>query len=121
MTTNSKTDTINEINKLIISSNESGKTRGSIEGYISFTYDIEMSKAKLMVQEVLGKSDAASATWTETIAFIRKNYGKMEKKELIEGMMAIKGGTYTSMNHAYNYIKFAQEYAAQEVANVAKK
>ncbi len=114
MTTINET-TINEINELIKSSYKSGKTRGSIEGYISFTYKIENTKAKLMVQDVIGKSDTSNSSWAETITYIRKNYGTISKKELINGMMATKGGTYASMNHTYNYIKFAIEYANQEV------
>jgi ribosomal protein L19E len=108
----------NEIKKF----HEEGKTKGAIEGYLKFTYDFSTKDAKNLVSEVVGKTTNNNKTsWEETIRFIRKNYGKMEKKQLIEEMMKIKGGSYSSMNHAYNYIKFAMEFAKQEVEDYKKK
>ena len=95
--------------------NSQGKTKAQIEGYLSFTYDMKVKECKDLVQEVLGKGSIGSADWSETITYIRENYGKISKAELIEGMMRISGGAKSSMNHAYNYIKFAQEFAKQEV------
>ena len=103
------------LNELIQTASDEGKGRGAIEGYLQFQHGLSVNESKALLNEVLGETSTISADWSETITFIRKNYGTVEKKELIEGMMKLKGGTKASMNHAYNYIKFAQEYAAQEV------
>ena len=99
----------------ITSHNKNGKTKAQIEGYLSFTYDMKVKECKDLVQEVLGKGPTGSANWEKTVTYIRKNYGKISKNDLIEGMMKMSGGQKSSMNHAYNYIKFAQEYSRQEV------
>jgi len=99
---------------------KSGKTKAQIEGWLMFEHSYTVNKSKELVQEVLGKGSTDGANWTEVIAYIRESYGHVEKKELIENMCRIKNAKYSSMNHAYNYIKFAQEYAAQEVANITE-
>lgn len=119
MTTKTET-TKKDLIAVINEANEKGKTRGSIEGYLQYQYDMSGSDAKELVQEVLGKNETSGADWTEVIAFIRENYGKMDKKELLENMCTIKGAKMSSMNHAYNYIKFAQEFARQEVEAMKK-
>jgi len=106
-------ETINEFNK-------NGKTKAQIEGWLMFEHSYTVNKSKELVQEILGKGSTDGANWAETIEFIRKNYGVMDKKELINGMCEIKGAKFSSMNHAYNYIKFAQEFAKQEVAKETK-
>ena len=112
---------IENIKKEIKKFYEEGKGKGAIEGYLKFTYDFSSTKAKELVQETLGKTVNNTSSWEETIKYIRENYGKKTKQELIQGMMEIKGGSYSSMNHAYNYIKFAMEFAKQEVEDYKKK
>jgi hypothetical protein len=97
------------------------KSKSAIEGYLQFEYNMSSTSAKKLVREVLGKSTSNTTSWEETIRFIRKNYGKLEKKQLIEEMMKIKGGSYSSMNHAYNYIKFAIEFARQELEDYKRE
>ena len=116
MTTKTKAELMTTISEL----NENGKSKAQIEGWLMFEYDYTVNQSKSLVQEVLGKSNIDGSNWSEVIAYIREAYGKVEKKELIENMCRIKGAKYSSMNHAYNYIKFAKEYAAQEVANITK-
>jgi hypothetical protein len=95
--------------------NEEGKTRGAIEGYLQFKYELSTNEAKELVQKVLGKSSRGSQDLSKVVKVVRENYGKISKSELIEKMMEVSGGTKSSMTHMYNYIKFAQEYANQEL------
>ena len=105
---------------IIKEANENGKTKAQIEGHLQWEYGKTVNQSKALVQEVLGKSNIEGTDWSEVITYIRENFGKVDKKELIENMVMIKGAKYSSMNHAYNYIRFAQEYARQEV-EAAKK
>lgn len=106
--------------KTISEYDKNGKTKAQIEGWLMFEHSYTVNQSKALVQKVLGKGSIDGANWEEVIAYIREAYGNVEKKELIENMCRIKGAKYSSMNHAYNYIKFAQEYAKQEVANITK-
>lgn len=99
---------------------ENGKTRGAIEGWLQFEHDLSTNESKALVQKVLGVNKKSSSNWEPVIKVIRENYGKVSKKELIEKMMKASGGKYSSMNHAYNYIRFAQEYARQELEAKSK-
>lgn len=98
---------------------EDKKTRGYIESFLVIQCDMTPKDAKVLVQNVLGKNKTGSANWGPTITFIRENL-TMDKKDLIQGMMEKKEAKESSMNHAYNYIKFAQEYARQEVEAFVK-
>jgi len=102
--------------KVIREAHDKGKTRGAIEGFLQFEYDLSVNEAKNMVQAVLGKSARSGGTdLSKVVKVVRENYGKVSKKELIEKMVKATGGAYSSMNHMYNYIRFAQEYAKQEL------
>ena len=93
-----------------------GKSKAAIEGKLICDHNFTVNKAKAEVQAVLGKGSSGGAEWHEdVVAFIRQNYGKISKADLIAGMCDISGQKQSSMNHCYNYIKFAQEYARQEV------
>lgn len=116
MTTKTKAELMTTISEF----NENGKTKAQIEGWLMFEHSYTVNQSKSLVQEVLGKGNIGGSDWGEVIAYIRESYGKVEKAELIENMCRIKGAKYSSMNHAYNYIKFAKEFARQEVANIAK-
>ncbi len=110
----------NELTKSIVEMNESGASRAKIEGFLLYAHDMSVNEAKDLVQKTLGKSTSTSSDWSETIEFIRKNFGKMDKKDLINGMCEIKNAKFSSMTHAYNYIRFAQEFARQEVEATKK-
>lgn len=94
---------------------ENGKNRGQIEGWLKYMHDMSNKEAKTLLEEALGKTSASTADWEATIRYIRENYGRLSKADLVEGMMEVKGAKESSMVHAYTYIKFAQEYARQEV------
>jgi hypothetical protein len=111
MTTKDKT---HEIEAFIKKANEDGKTRGAIEGYLQFEYDMSTNDAKAKVQEVLGKSTRSSQDLAKVVQVVRENYNKVDKQTLIAKMMEASGGTESSMSHMYNYIKFAIEFAKQE-------
>lgn len=115
-TTKAQDAKLTKIKEQITQLNESGATRAKIEGYLLFEHNYSVNEAKALVQEVLGKSARAGATLEPVVKYIRDNYGKVEKQELIKGMCEVTGGMPSSMNHMYNYIRFAQEYANQEVA-----
>ena len=112
--------TTSELMSTIEVMSENGCTKAKIEGFLMYEHDYTVNKSKELVQKVLGKSTTNGSDWSATIEYIRENFGKIDKKELITGMCEIKNAKYSSMNHAYNYIRFAQEYAAQEVAKVTK-
>lgn len=105
-----------EVTTFITEASENGKTRSAIEGYLQFKHEMSVNEAKAAVQEVLGKSVRSSATHEAVVAYVRKNYGKLDKADLLDGMVAVTGGKLSSANHMYNYIRFAQEYSRQEVA-----
>lgn len=100
---------------IITSAYEAGKSKSAIEGHLQYEYGLSVNEAKKRVQKVLGKSAVTNSDWSETIQEIRKSFGKIDKKDLIDRMCAVKNAKFSSMNHAYNYIRFAQEYARQEV------
>jgi len=99
---------------------ESGKTKMAIEGWLQFEHGMSVNEARALTKEALGSKRKATSNWEPVIKVIRENYGKVSKQELIELMMEASGGKYSSMNHAYNYIKFAQEYARQELEAKSK-
>jgi len=119
MTTTTKTEnttpTHEELVKTITELSDSGKTKAQCEGFLAYVHDFSVNDAKTLVQGVLGKGGTDGADWGPVIEFIRANYGSMDKKDILAKMCDIKGAKMSSMNHAYNYIKFAQEYARQEV------
>lgn len=97
----------------IVRRNEEGHTRAKIEAYLILEHDYSTNEAKAAVQGVLGRSGRDSQSLEKVVRFIRQNYGTMSKQELIEGMCEVTGGKFSSMNHMYNYIRLAQEYARQ--------
>lgn len=104
-----------EVTALITSASEEGKTRAAIEGHLQYAHGMSVNQAKTAVQTVLGKSVRAAATHTAVVEYVRKNYGKLDKADLLDGMVAVTGGKLSSANHMYNYIRFAIEYSRQEV------
>lgn len=107
-----KASYITEAAKLL----DDGKNKGQVEGYLKFTYDLSTKDVKDIMAEAAPGGASGTADWTGTVAYIRENYGKIEKKALIEGMCEVNGKKYSSNQHAYNYIAMAVEYAKQEVA-----
>lgn len=97
-----------------------GATKGKIEAFAMYTMDTSTNEAKQYAAEVFAKAGKPLNTrgdgtdWSATVAYLRKNYGKLPKKELIEGMCKVNGKKYSSNQHAYNYIAMAQEWAKQE-------
>lgn len=111
---------LNVFKKEILELNESGKTKAQIEGYLMYMKELSVNESKKIVQEVLGKSMPNSKKHEEVVTYIRHNFGKIDKQDLIKGMCEISGGKPSSMNHMYNYIRFAQEYARQEIESKVK-
>lgn len=99
---------------------EAGATKGKVEGFMKYMYDASTNEAKewsAQAFEKCGMSPNAygHADHEETVKYLRANYGKVNKKELIDGMCKINGKTYKTNQHAYNYIAMMQEWAKQEV------
>ena len=92
-----------------------GKTKAAIEGWLQFEHNLSVNESKSAVQRVLGKGATNKGDWSQIVTYVRENYGKIDKKDLIAGMCEVSGQKTSSMNHAYNYIKFAIEYARQEL------
>ena len=104
-----------DVAKIITAMDEEGKTRAVIEGRIMYEAAKSVNETKKLVQDTLGRSGRDSVSLEKVVRYIRDNYGKLSKQELIEGMCEVTGGKFSSMNHMYNYIRLAQEYARQEV------
>lgn len=104
-----------DIAKVITTMDAEGMTRAVIEGRIMYEARKSVNEAKKLVQDTLGRSGRDSVSLEKVVRYIRQNYGKLSKQELIEGMCEVTGGKFSSMNHMYNYIKLAQEYARQAV------
>ena len=108
-------ETVADVVELITS----GKNRGQVHGYLLMQdYSTKDAKhiAKLAYDKLGLSTNAHShADHEKTVAYIRNNYGKLPKKQLIEGMCETNGKTYLTNQHAYNYIAMMQEYAKQEV------
>ena len=104
----------NEVLELL----NSGKNKGQVEGYLRFQQDLSVNDAKKVLARVCEENGIASATshadHEATVRYLRENYGKVEKKILIEGMCETNGKTYKTNQHAYNYIAMMQEWAKQE-------
>lgn len=98
----------------------SGATKGKVEGFLRYMYDCSTNEAKDIAKEVWEAAGFSSnqygrADHEETVKYLRANYGKLDKKELIEGMCKTNGKTYKTNQHAYNYIAMMIEWAKQEV------
>jgi len=96
-----------------------GERIGKIEGYLLYEHDLSTNEAKQFVsdtREELGIESRGQGPvkLPEIVAYLRANTGKLEKKELINGMMEVSGHTYSTCQHMYNYIAMAQEWARQE-------
>lgn len=111
----------NEVRDLI----ESGKNKGQIEGYLKYMHDFSTNEAKEFAAkqfEALGLSPNmyGKADHAETVKFLRDNYNKLNKQDLINGMCEVNGKTFKTNQHAYNYISMMIEWANQEVAAQSK-
>ena len=98
---------------------ESGATKAKVEAYGLLVHDMSTNEAKEFASLVFEKAGLStntySADWESTVRYLREHFGKLPKKELIEGMCRVNGKTYKSNQHAYNYIRMAIEWAKQEV------
>lgn len=99
---------------------ESGKNKGQVEGFLKYMHDLSTNDAKSVANEAFNKLGLSPNAYgqkdhKQTVEYIRNNYGKIPKKDLIEGMCETNGKTYLTNQHAYNYIAMMQEYAKQEV------
>lgn len=100
----------------IITMHEDGKNIGQIEGYLKYAHSFSNKDAKQAIKNAGLSKENVKADWGATVKYLRLNYGKVDKKELIHGMCDVNGKTYLSNQHAYNYITMAIEWAKQEVA-----
>ena len=99
---------------------EAGANKGKVEGFLKYMHDLSTNQAKEVAAaafEECGMSPNAysHADHEETVKYLRENYGKIEKKALINGMCEVNGKTYKTNQHAYNYIAMMIEWAKQEV------
>lgn len=99
---------------------ESGATKGKVEGFMKYMYDASTNEAKEWANEAFEKCGMSPNTYgradhEETVKYLRANYGKLNKKELIEGMCEVNGKTYKTNQHSYNYIAMMVEWAKQEL------
>lgn len=98
---------------------ESGATKHKVEGFLSYMYDMSVNESKRIAAEAFEQCGYSSnmygrADHEDTVKYLRANYGKVAKKELIEGMCEVNGKTYKTNQHAYNYIAMMIEWAKQE-------
>lgn len=98
-----------------------GMTLGKIEAYLTYEHDMTTGERKNFLAEIkdeLGMESrrGGTADWKATVTYLRENFGKVEKKKLVEGMCEVNGKTFLTNQHAYNYIAMAQEWASQEAA-----
>jgi len=97
---------------------EAGATSAKAEGFLIYAHDFSTNEAKKTVKELKEElgivAHSGSSDWGPTVEFLRANYGKMPKKELIKSMCEVNGKKYSSNQHAYNYIAMALEWAKQE-------
>lgn len=99
---------------------ESGATKGKVEGFLKYVHDCSTNEAKEYANAAfkqcgLSPNAYGHADHEQTVKYLRANYGKIGKKELIDGMCQINGKTYATNNHAYNYIAMMIEWAKQEM------
>lgn len=112
----SMTNIVKEVQELI----ESGKNKGQVEGYLKYMYEMTTNEAKEFASkqfESLGYSPNmyGQADHTKTVEYLRENYGKISKQDLINGMCEVNGKTFKTNQHAYNYIPMMLEWSKQEV------
>lgn len=110
-------EAINEGIKLV----KEGSTKSKVEAFGMFVHDMSTNEAKEFANKVFEKCGLSPnaygrADHEETVKYLRANYGKLPKKELIEGMCKINGKTYKTNQHAYNYVSMMIEWAKQELA-----
>lgn len=101
---------------------EDGSTKGKVESMLMFKYDYSTNQSKDIAKLAFEKCGISSnaygqADHKETVSYLRQNYGKIAKKDLINGMCKVNGKTYKTNQHAYNYIAMMIEWANQEVAS----
>lgn len=109
-----------KIYEAIVELHNEGKNKGQIEGFLRYAHDLSVNQAKASIKEVFETEGwtavgTSSADHTETITFLRENYGKMAKKDLINEMCEINGKTYKTNEHAYVYIPMMIEWSKQEL------
>jgi hypothetical protein len=108
-----------KIREAVISAINNGKNKGQIEGFLKYEFDLSNQEARDMVDAIFEEQGVvrtvATADHSETVAYLRANYGKVDKKVLIDGMCEVNGKTYKTNQHAYNYIAMMIEWAKQEV------
>lgn len=105
-----------EVSELI----ESGKNKGQIEGYLKYAHDMSTAEAKAFSAKAFEENGYSPnmygrADHVETVKYLRENYGKIDKSDLIKGMCEVNGKTYKTNQHAYNYVSMMVEWAKQEL------
>lgn len=117
MSENTNIEARNKVEELL----KAGTNLSKIEGYLLFEHDFGVTQAKDLVKEVreeLGMEFARGATnLPDVVRFARENHGKLDKGDLIQGMMAAGNYTHSTAQHMYNYIAMAIEWARQEAAS----
>lgn len=98
---------------------ERGSTKGKVEGFLKYMHDLSTNESKEVASIAFEKCGISSnayghADHKDTVMFLRSNYGKLNKKDLIDGMCEVNGKTYKTNQHAYNYIAMMVEWAKQE-------
>ena len=110
MSTINKTD----IRETIISKANDGFNKGQIYGYLQYKYSLSAKEANNAIYDALGKGSSNAPNRNKHIQCIREFYGKIDKEALLMKMCAI-GGTKSSNNHKYAYIRDMIEYSNQDL------
>lgn len=110
----------NDIMKNCVELINDGATKAKVEGFLIYAHDYSVNEAKDFAAKAFEECGMSPNTYgradhEETVKYLREHYGKIAKKELIEGMCKINGKTYKTNQHAYNYIAMMIEWAKQEV------
>jgi len=112
------TYTVATITASIIELHDAKKNKGQIEGFLKYTYDMSVNDTKAIIKKVYDKNgwntSSTTSDYADTVTYLRANYGKINKTDLINGMCNINGKKYSSNQHSYNYIAMAIEWSKQE-------
>lgn len=113
----------NSVYAKVVELHNAGKNKGQIHGFLMFEYNYSTNQSKDMIKNVYDKegwsNSVTTSDYSDTVKYLRANYGKVDKKTLIQEMCNINGKKYSSNQHAYNYISMAIEWAKQEVSDIA--
>ena len=98
---------------------EAGATKGHVQGFGQYVYDLPGVQAKAFADEAfrecgLSPDSYSRADNEKIVTLLRENYQHLSKHDMVDLMCAVNGKTYITNQATYNFVGFMIEWSKQE-------